>query len=286
MVGTMASNKHALCFLDFRRRLNEEFQKRQVKNPSFSLRAFAHFLKIDPSSLQKIMWGKRPLGAKVIQGMGKRLGISESNIEVYVRSHKERRKTGTSLANDRRRAGYKVLTKPFSSLVARWETYAILELSSLPAFDFTAGSVARAIGTTEAQAAQLIEDLENLEWIKKDAGGKYHSQIASSTTDPLDPEMQSARHLLMKSILEKSLDSYLNIPSAHTIHYARTLRFDRQLMGQVMAKIRSLFDDLESFIETESQGLNDVYQLQLGLYPLTRFFETRHGDSPLDGSID
>jgi hypothetical protein len=58
----------------FKKALSEELQKRAKKNPGYSIRSFARFLELEPSSLAQILSGKRKLTDKMCQRLGKRLG--------------------------------------------------------------------------------------------------------------------------------------------------------------------------------------------------------------------
>ncbi|HAG92455.1 MAG TPA: hypothetical protein DCL41_11310, partial [Bdellovibrionales bacterium] len=56
--------------------LNSEFNKRKGRNPNFSLRSFAKWLKISPAQLSQMMTGKRPITINSAQKIGDRLGLS------------------------------------------------------------------------------------------------------------------------------------------------------------------------------------------------------------------
>lgn len=82
---------------DFRLRLQQEFMVRCRKNPKYSIRSFARFLETDFSTLAKIMNGKRPLGQKVIQQYGEKLGLSPAMLAPYLGINRRRL---LSLTND------------------------------------------------------------------------------------------------------------------------------------------------------------------------------------------
>ncbi|WP_413575502.1 hypothetical protein ACLVWU_14265 [Bdellovibrio sp. HCB290] len=65
----------------FRARLQTEFQNRVKAHGKYSFRAFAHSLKIDPSSLHDIMKGERKVGEKIIRRLGECIGMSLEEIE-------------------------------------------------------------------------------------------------------------------------------------------------------------------------------------------------------------
>lgn len=263
---------HALSYLDFRQRLRDELSERQAKKKDFSLRSFARFLKIDAPTLQKILLGKRALGLKSIRDLGGRLGLSKAEIEKYELAHRERRRLGTSLDHDKIRAAYQKLSEEFIPLISRWEVYAILELVNLPVFRADPNSISRALRVPREKIDGLLADLTAVGWLAKRPDGTYHSNAGSTSTDPADARLDDARRQLMQSIIQKSLLAYERVPPAHRLHYARTLTFDRSLLGQIGIKVRNFSEDLKTFIKKNTKNPNDVYQLQLGFYPLTEFF--------------
>lgn len=61
-----------------------ELEERQKSNPRFSLRAFAHKLKMDASTLHHILKGKRRAGALRRQKMLENLGFSGAELEEWL----------------------------------------------------------------------------------------------------------------------------------------------------------------------------------------------------------
>jgi hypothetical protein len=70
---------------NFRNVLQEEFLKRTKKNPSFSIRAFAGQLEVEPSSLAQILSGKRKLTDKMCERLGSKLGVGPVKIRAAKR---------------------------------------------------------------------------------------------------------------------------------------------------------------------------------------------------------
>jgi transcriptional regulator with XRE-family HTH domain len=70
--------------------LNADLSKRKQKNPRYSLRAYARFLGLDPSTLSRILAGKQPPSITVVRKLLRKLGLSPL----------ENRKLVTSVAED------------------------------------------------------------------------------------------------------------------------------------------------------------------------------------------
>lgn len=62
---------------EFVKFLLEDFKLRQIKNPRYSMRAYAKFLNIDQSSLAKILKGKRSCGPRLSRKLYSVLNGSE-----------------------------------------------------------------------------------------------------------------------------------------------------------------------------------------------------------------
>jgi transcriptional regulator with XRE-family HTH domain len=79
----------------FRLFLQFELQERRLRNPHYSLRAFAQRLGVNHSTLSQWMRGRRPLTAKTIETLGRRLSVPAKHIRVFV---EHRASTGPDLA--------------------------------------------------------------------------------------------------------------------------------------------------------------------------------------------
>ena len=68
----------------FRLFLQSELADRRTRNPQYSLRAFAQRLDVNHSTLSQWMRGRRPLTAKTIESLGRRLRLPAKHIRVFV----------------------------------------------------------------------------------------------------------------------------------------------------------------------------------------------------------
>ena len=67
--------------LALQKRLNEAFSETQLKNPAFSLRAFARKLDLSPSALSEILKGKRRVSKKLAQRVVTNLCLAQSEAQ-------------------------------------------------------------------------------------------------------------------------------------------------------------------------------------------------------------
>src|SRR3954453_23785832 len=61
-----------------RQRLEAEFAKRRLRNPCYSLRAFARDLRINHSTLSQILRARRGLSERMVATLGQRLRLEQS----------------------------------------------------------------------------------------------------------------------------------------------------------------------------------------------------------------
>ena len=67
--------------VSFRRLLQQELERRRMRNPRYSLRAFARALALDHSSLSQFLTGRRRLTPRSIRRLGAALRLSPREIE-------------------------------------------------------------------------------------------------------------------------------------------------------------------------------------------------------------
>jgi plasmid maintenance system antidote protein VapI len=66
--------------VDLRTRLTTEFSSRRERNPRFSLRAFARSLALHHTTVTRLVNGTRRASAPVLNRIGRRLGLSDSEL--------------------------------------------------------------------------------------------------------------------------------------------------------------------------------------------------------------
>ncbi len=268
---------------NFRTKLAKAFQERKIKKPSYSFRAFAQFLDIDVSSLRKIISGKRQLGAIVIQKLGTRLGLEQSEIEKYLQAAKLRMDLGTNKV-DEIRPVYTVLDDAALRTLFTWESYALHELMDLSTFVPDVGWIAQVLRLDLSRVQQLVNDLEKLGWIEIRGDGKWIRKTVNSSTDPLDDRTAELRRQLMQSILKKSLESLTDVEREKRVLQAQTFAIDAHLLPKAVEKMRAFRVEMNHFLQCNAdpdgaQKRNQVYEFTMSLFPLSHIEE---GTSPQD----
>ena len=68
----------------FQQRLEQELRERRLKNPRYSLRAFASFLDADHSILSQILRNKRPIPIAQLRQWAKKLGMTSEETAAFI----------------------------------------------------------------------------------------------------------------------------------------------------------------------------------------------------------
>lgn len=76
--------------MSFRTFLQHELDRRQTRNPRYSLRAFARSLGFDHASLSQILRGRRRLTPRLIRRLGARLQVPRLAVELHCADENER----------------------------------------------------------------------------------------------------------------------------------------------------------------------------------------------------
>ncbi len=242
--------------LGFGERLREEWRVRQKKNPSYSQRAFARSLNLDPSDLNKMMKGSRLPGRKVAGSIGKKLGWAEAETEICLRYQAEAVPGRTPLGEE--------LYEALSS----WKYFAILSLTATKNFESSVAFVARKLSLPVAEVEVAVLRLKRLGLLVVDADGRWRDASAGQTTSLGDPTATTtSRRKLQKSYIEQSLRTLETIAVDKRNHTTVTMTGDPKRLSMARDMITVFRRDLAHFL---SQGeCTEVYCLNLGLFPLT-----------------
>lgn len=176
--------------------LNHEFDLLQARNSSYSLRAFAKKLEINPSGLSLILRGKRNVSLKMAKQLLDKLGIENSKKQDILKIEEEITE-------------HRVLNKDILYVLSEWYYDALLELIKLKDFKTDLNWISDALGLPVDTVNEALSRLERLnfidrsesEWKVLDFGYSFNSNVY---TNAILKKYQ--RNALNNS--KKALDSY------------------------------------------------------------------------------
>lgn len=263
--------------------LRQEWARRMERNPRYSLRSFAQALKLEASSLSRILAGTRVPSFKIASLLVSGLGLSPSDSQQFWRSLAER-KAAQGLKRMSPQIRKRLAAAPPSvdigwtqharelsgdlfRAISEWYHFAILELTFLPGFKVDPRWLAQRLGISPGEAKLALERLIALELLKADGDRWYKrdSYIASA-----DKQLSSSAHRArQKQILMKSQDALENEPIEQRVHQGMTMSIDSALLPEARLRIQNFHRELCLFLESGTK-LDAVFEVQTSLFRLDR----------------
>ncbi|WP_413288316.1 TIGR02147 family protein [Bdellovibrio sp. HCB337] len=257
--------------MDYRRFLKNELQKRQMKNRSYSMRAFSRDLGVASSRLSEILNGKVGLSERRASSIADRLelGTEEKNLFIdMVESEHSRSAVVRAAAGQRLKARFmeaSVLGEEEESLLSDWHHLAILELLNVERLEHSVTAFAKRLKVEESSVAASIEVLTRLGYIAHDGHRWTPTEPDSTTTTEIPSKAIRDYHTQMlekahaalheKSVKERDFSSMVFAMNKEQLDHAKL---------RLQEFRRTLVKELESI-----PGKDSVYCLSLNLFSLT-----------------
>ncbi len=249
----------ALGGAPFREFLQSELVRRCQQNPSYSMRAFARMLQTDPSTLAKILSGKRVLKKRAIQKLGIRLGLTPFALARFTTT------TQTPSGPE-----YAVLSADAFHVISEWYHYALLELLRVDHFKPDARWAGRALGISKLEVCAALERLQRVGMLKIDEHGNWIDLSGGRSTTVGNDFTAAAFRNLQRQVLQKALVALEEVPMERRDQTSMTFAADSSQMIEAKARIKEFRRDLAAFLSRGARR-DQVYHLGISLYPVIRF---------------
>jgi transcriptional regulator with XRE-family HTH domain len=245
----------------FRLFLQSELARRCARNAQYSLRAFALHLGVDHSTLSQWLRGRRPITARSIETIGAKLNLSADAVQQYI-EHAGRDDSPAMPAD--------ILTGDTMSVIVDWYHFAILELTRLAEFRCDSRWIARVLDISVDEVNFAVQrlirlgllDMESSDsWI--DRSGDAHVNLESLSPETLDRQQTQAKTLSVGAV--RTVPVTLRDQSSITLAI-NSARLPRAV--ELIARFRQQLVDL-----LQDGGADDVYQLEIALFPVTTILE-------------
>lgn len=239
----------------FRLLLQSEFEKRRGRNSSYSLRSYAAHLDVHAACLSVILRGKRPLTDNLITRFIKNLGLGPDELQACLQKESNAKPSKT-----------KILTMDTFAIISQWYHDAILDLMKLDNFVPDIHWIAQTLEISPTEVHSAVERLERCDLIEiTDSGWKG---LEASTDIFVDDVTTAGLKKLQRDVLEISKEKLDSCPVDKRYHSTMTMAID---VADIPKAKQMLREFRSSFCKTleESGKLNDVYELQIGFFPLT-----------------
>lgn len=255
--------------------LKEELSLRIKKNPRYSLRAFAQFLDINPSTLSRVLKGEKRLSIDLSKKIAAKLELNPKELkkfiisiaESYEDSSVKRKKTDVKeiLKKPKEKPVMRDLSLEVFKIISDWYHYAILQLAETGNCKSDHAWIARRFGINEMEAKFAVERLVELEMIAIENGNLIRTTEQLTDGDPT--LTTSAHRKRIRQISEKSTFSLENDPISIRNHRTTTMAIDPELLPVAREMIQDFMDELGHVLQAKKKK---VYELQINLFPLER----------------
>ena len=247
------------------KKIKEDFSRRTRVNSSYSLRAYARYLNIHPSTLSQVLLGKRPLPQKSITTILEKLRLNATERSQFKKS---------LLVKKSRLDALKIYFVDESHLVdeaafqviAEWEHYAVLTLFDCAGFHPTIKNIQDRLNITRTRTEVVISNLIRYGLLIQDGKGelsKSHPRVRTSE-DVASQALKQSHLEALDMGKQKLFDVDLELRDFSSVMMAidpSQIPEAKNIIREFRKKMLKLCDD----------GLKtEVYQMAIQFYPLTQ----------------
>ena len=260
--------------------LKHQLETRSAKNSSYSLRAFARDLDLNPSRLSEILSKKKGLSLQAATTLAEKLGLNSEEKEFFLLSVKAQHARSLK-AKDEATTTLNGLMAPQKKIkqfklqeieqAYNWYHTAILELTELKDCQHTVEWFAKKLKLKKVIIKNALERLENIGWITFE-NGIYKSSYSESETTfdvPSDTIRKYHEEILKKAELSLMTDNVLEREFLNM-----TLAFSKEHMEEAKEAIRLFQKSFADKFYPKEQDKDSVYQLSVHLFRLDSNLET------------
>lgn len=242
--------------------LLQELSQRQARNPGYSLRALAASLGVSPTLLSHLLSGKRPLTRRTASLLATRLALDPPAATKLVAESGPPKGAGKTLPPPIR---HKELTQEEFRLVADWEHYAVLALSSVPGNRWDPQWISERLNISQKRAADVLARLEKLGYAVKRGQGFAQVTPQLATTQDVPSAAIKKYH---SQNLEKANASLFQDAVSKRYFGSATLAIDPADLPKLKSFLRKARARLQSLAQTKRP--TRVYHYSVQLFPIDR----------------
>jgi uncharacterized protein (TIGR02147 family) len=239
--------------LDFRNYLENEYQKRAKKNPSYSRRAFAKDLKVSHSFLGRVLKGERKLNLEMAYEFArifKWKGIRGNGFILLVRydnatDSAQKEEILQEIIELGEETEFFEIEPDLYSFFSKWYHPAIIELAKLKDFQPNPKWIAKKLGIDLITADLAIDRLFRLGFLKKDG-----DQTVPAHPNRVIKDLPSAA---LREFHREMLNRSLKMLDAEALSDRRVtgsmMAIDKDTIAEVIKRIADFRQELLRFVE-------------------------------------
>lgn len=250
--------------------LLNEFNRRKSKNPSFSLRAFAKYLRLSPSRLSELLSSKRTLTKTTALQIADRLEFSPLQKEKFLEAVSNDyeatriRKRKQNIFSPTIQADFYELSEDAFAAISDPIHFSLLSLAETKNFKSDEGWIARRLKISTMKVRETVSRLSKLGLLQEKNGKLSCTHYNLTTTHDIPSSALRKGHA---ELLGKAIEAIQNVPVEKRDVTSVTMAVDPKKLEKAKKMIkefrRKLMKELESGEKTE------VFALAIQLFPLT-----------------
>ncbi len=244
MQSNESTDDGILSFLDF------EFKRRKSLNHRYSLRAFASYLEVSPTSLSQVLSGKRKLVGKVRQTIIDKLEIDQK----------------LSVSEE---LSYQLIQLDELEISSKWHADAVLELTKSSDFRLASSWISRKLGISKEEASFTIEKLKKQKLITKDEDEEWVDNTSGHTSNITSSSTNLARRNYQLELLKLSMESAENDPVEIRDHSSMMVSIKKENIPKAKELLKKFRREFASLMD-EKEDPDALYELCLSFFPLTK----------------
>lgn len=253
----------------------DEFDRRQMVNSAYSLRAYARDLGISAPSLSQLLKKKGGISVDRAQEIAARLKLKPelskwfclSAGALHARNAKDRESSERELLNYSSAANkFELIKDEYFQVISDWYHFAILELTYLEDFDSQPEAIGKRLGITANEASTAIERMEKLGLLKRE-GDKFIDTFKFLAT-PSDVPSASLRKFHAQ-LMRLGMEALHNQDVLEREISSNIFAVDREQIPVLKEKIRVFRRELEQEA-SRAKKKDAVYCLGMQLHQLTK----------------
>jgi uncharacterized protein (TIGR02147 family) len=257
---------------DYRSLLMDEFKARQQTRQQFSMNAFAKFLGITPSHFNDILKKRRGLSDAKARSVAFKLQLSSFEEKFFLSSvtaqhgrSKTERAEAVEILEKIKDQKISVMKLDLFALVSQWQHFAILELTRVDAFQFSAKWISQQLGIDIDVARESLDRLVSTGLlVEKNQRWEAHKGILK-TADDIPSFAIKSHHLQVMNLARKAIyDQDVQSREFTTLMMA----FDATKIEKAKKRIREFQIEMSDLLTGSSKSRDSLYCFAMQFFSL------------------
>ena len=274
--------RRVYAYNDYRDFLRDVIEEKRKKNPNYSYRAIAAHLGISSGTLSRILNGTRHLGSRLLPKLITFAGLKKRETEYFTllvrfESAKEpiRKQEFYERIGRMRMRHATVVPKENHQFFEQWYNVALFELLRIVKNpdDFTSISSLFIPPLSEPKIRKALTMLKKLGYVTFDKKHEAHTEPFLTTGDTWESVAIHTFQKAMASIGMQALDA---IPKEERDFSTLTMALSEESFKRIRDVVKKAREEI-SEIERSCKEPQQVYQINLQCFPLTRTPENKDG---------